>query len=262
MRRIVETFVACSFFLWVAGCGSESRQPVQVEPAVKPAAATPVVHEKAPAVAAEHEPARLAHPASSVAVLDLDKVAQRIGRLDEINMSIKEKQAELNDRLELLRRSYQFELDDKKSEFGSQISEEQKQQLLVIQQRMNAGVAQARQQAQQELQLHQNALKTQFHEQVRPIARRVAEDAGMSVIITNNFIFASTNTVDITDQVVEQMMQRLTSTIQPVTHTAELTPDQLNGESADASAESSSGEDYVPPADVDEQSLPSDAELP
>ncbi len=184
------------------GCGSNSQPPtVSAQPPAPPVPVTPASH------ASETPEA----PAHSVAVLDLDTVAKRVGRLDEINAAVKERQADLNERMEILRRSYQFEFDQKKSEFGDAPTDEQQKQLATIQQRMNNGIVQARQQAQQELALHQNALRTRFHEEVRPLARRIAEGRGMSVVITQNFVFAAPETVDITNEVVEQMMKQIST---------------------------------------------------
>jgi Skp family chaperone for outer membrane proteins len=60
-----------------------------------------------------------------------------------------------------------------------------------------------KQQAQQDLQKHRAELVAQFRDEIRPIARRVAQSRGLSVIVTKNdsVLYDFAPSADITEAV-------------------------------------------------------------
>lgn len=196
MRCLRNALGLGALVLAVSGCNKDSQTPtdaVDVTP-------TSVSEDKS-----------AVKSSSGVAVIDLDAVAQRVGRLDEINESVKEKESALNEKLALLQASYHNEFKAKRDEYGDEPTDEQNEELLVQQRRINNGVGQAQRKYQQELEFHKNALKRRFHEEVKPLALQVANRRDMNVVVLNNFIFAAGDAVDITDAVVEHMLSNISS---------------------------------------------------
>lgn len=156
----------------------------------------------------------------AIAVVDLDAIAQRVGRIDETKVAMKQKESELNDKLQLLVSSYETDLKLERDKLGEEASDDKKKDLLLMQQRLTTNVKQAQLSARQELALHKSTILTRFREEVKPIALQVAKEHGMSVVLTANLVFAAEGTVDITDEVVERYLKQFASTARPSTRDA------------------------------------------
>lgn len=190
-------FMACMLVpavVALAGCGSSNHEKTASNQAPP---ITPTAHDSSP-------PA----PLLSVAVIDLDDIAQRVGRMDEIRQSLQEKETELNDNLNLLTSTYENEVAEKKKELGQPPSDAQKSELAALTQRLNSNILKVRQQSQQELAFHRNSLMIRFREEVKPLAQQVANAHGMSVVITSNYVYSTAAGVNITDEVVQRWLGR------------------------------------------------------
>jgi len=60
-------------------------------------------------------------------------------------------------------------------------------------------------------------LVNQFRDRIKPAARRVAQERGLSVIVTKNdgFVFDYVSTADITDAVVDELLATAPATTAP-----------------------------------------------
>ena len=154
----------------------------------------------------------------AVAVIDLDTVAQKLGRDKKMSESIQQHEAALNQQLANIKVSYEKEISDKQSQFGQAPSQEQVQLLSNMSRQASASLNQVQQKAKSDLNQHRVQIVQQFRDEVKPIARQVASEKGLSIIVTRNetVVFDFTSAVDITEDVVRKMQERPTSGGAPV----------------------------------------------
>ena len=148
----------------------------------------------------------------AVAVIDLDAVAQKLGRDKAMSEAIQQHQAALNQQLANIKVSYEKEISQKQNEFGQSPSQEQVQLLSTMGRQASANLNQVQQKAKNDLSQHGAQLVQQFRDEVKPIARQVASEKGLSIIVTRNdtVVFDFTAPVDITEDVIRKMRERAT----------------------------------------------------
>jgi Skp family chaperone for outer membrane proteins len=146
----------------------------------------------------------------AVAVLDLDALAQKLGRDKAMSQAIQQHQAALNEQLNNIKVSYEKEISEKQNQFGQSLSPEQSQLLTTLGRQAGANLNQAQQKAKSDLSQHAAQLVQQFRDEVKPIAHQIAAEKGISIIVTRNdtVVFDFTSAVDITEDVVRKMQQR------------------------------------------------------
>jgi len=145
--------------------------------------------------------------ASGIAVVDLDAVARRIGRDIAMNDSLQNQEGSLNEELATVQKSYLDQIASKENEFGAQPNEEQLKTIQAMKQQANLKLNQARQEAVAKLSTQRTQMIAQFREETKPVARRVAAERGLGIVVTknDNVIFAYDAKYDITDEVVARM---------------------------------------------------------
>ena len=121
-----------------------------------------------------------------VAVIDLREVAKAVGASSQVTDMIKFREASLNNALGKLTADLKEKIEERKAEFGEELSDEQNKQLQ--QDAMVAGrsLQQARQQAQANLTKYTADLEMTFRAKVRPIAQDIAAKKGYSIVIPKN----------------------------------------------------------------------------
>ena len=157
-----------------------------------------------------------------VAVIDLDAVAARLGADQQIAGSITTRQAALGAQLRELAKNYNEQLDAKRQ--APAAAEDAGVQLASFEQTAAANLTEAKRRAEQNLAAHKVQLVRQFRDQIRPAARQIARERGLSVIVTKNdgLLFDFVETVDITDDVVAALLRPATAApaTAPATKTA------------------------------------------
>jgi Skp family chaperone for outer membrane proteins len=153
----------------------------------------------------------------TVAVIDLDAVARQIGRSEIMVASIKQREATLNQQLRGVQTSYQQQLRKKQEEFGDEATGDASQQLALLQRQVHHNLNQCRTQAQTDLNRHRLQLIAQFREEVKPLARQVAAEKGLSIVVTKNdaVVFTYTSAVDITDEVATRLIAQTPQNVSP-----------------------------------------------
>ena len=138
-----------------------------------------------------------------VAVVDLDAVAQKLGKDKQILQLIEQRQVNLNEQLVATQNSLIQQLNQKKSEFG-EISDDEAKQLVQLQNEANKIVATTRVQAQSNLTNFQQEVVNRFRAEAKPIAMELAAKKGCRVVLSKNdsVVFAFDKTVDLTDDLV------------------------------------------------------------
>ncbi len=121
-----------------------------------------------------------------VAVIDLREVAQAVGASSQVTDMIKFREASLNTALGKLTTDLKEKIEEKKAEFGEELSEEQTKSLQQDALAAGRSLQQARQQAQANLSKYTADLEMTFRAKVRPIAQEIAAKKGYSVVIPKN----------------------------------------------------------------------------
>ena len=148
---------------------------------------------------------------AGVAVIDLDRVAQALGRDKQMQQQVNSAQASLNDQLQQVRTTLLAEYHRKKATVDVQPSGKQKQQQLSELKQYDAQLGQqlnrTKQQAKVKLATYRNETIGKFRAEVKRIARLVAAERDMPVVLTKNdaVLFTFEAEADITTTVIERM---------------------------------------------------------
>ncbi len=144
-----------------------------------------------------------------VAVVDLDAVAQKLGKDKQILQMIEQRQGNLNEQLASTQNSLIQQLNQKKSEFG-ELNEEETQQLVQLQNKANSILATTRTQAQSNLTSFQQEVVDRFRAETKTIVMEMAAKKGCRVVLSKNdsVVFAFDSTVDLTDEVAAYMQSK------------------------------------------------------
>ena len=146
--------------------------------------------------------------AGGVAILDLDAVAKRFGCDRQMSTSIQQREASLNQQLASIKSDYAKQFADRRQEFGDTPTDEQAKLLADIQRQASASLNEVRQRAKNNLSQHGSLLIQGFRKEIKPIARQVARERGLAIIVTKNdsVVFDYDTTVDITGGVIEKLL--------------------------------------------------------
>jgi len=151
-----------------------------------------------------------------VAVVDLNEVARRLGRLGEIGDELKAKGKVLNDELSALSETLKEDLDTRIEGVGEEPAEdatdeekkEYAQKVLEIRREINVQFQQKRQEAQRTLNDLEQRRITAFREKVRPVAKKIATSRGLTLVVpkNDNLTFVYAVDIDITEEVIEELV--------------------------------------------------------
>ncbi len=163
----------------------------------------------------------------SVAILDLDAVAKRLGRDLEMADSLQQRESVLNQQLAVVQTSFQNELNEKQSEFGVELADDETQELLGLRRTANLKLNSVRQKAQGNLARYRRSIVNQFREEAKPIARQIAEEKGVKIVLTKNdfVVFSFDSVIDITEEVIARMTAQKTNTAANSTKAKQTPPD-------------------------------------
>lgn len=145
--------------------------------------------------------------AGAVAIIDLDEIAHRVGSDQQIVSAINQRQTALSKQLVELAKSYSTQIEEQKKKLPAEPAKNQVA-LASWEQQANANLNQVKQRAEADLRNHRAKLVSQFRDQIKPVARRVAQERGLSVIVTKNdsVVFDYASSVDITNAVVDELL--------------------------------------------------------
>ncbi len=148
------------------------------------------------------------HGGGAVAVIDLDAIAQRLGSDKQIVQSIASRQTSLSQQLVDLAKSYNAQIAEKQKTLAEASPEKSEVTVANWQKQANENLNKVKQQAEADLQRHQAQLIAQFREQIKPVARRVAQKRGLSVIVTknDNVLYDFSPKADITEEVIADLI--------------------------------------------------------
>ncbi len=144
---------------------------------------------------------------SPVAVLDLNRAVKESGLLAQANNQLAASRQQLQQQLGQLQSQLSNRLAKAKEGLGEKPSTEKQAQFQKELQGANLRLARARKQAAGYLYNLRSRLQTWMRQQVRPVARQVADAKGMKVVLltSNAVVFDHDTSLDITDQVVGEL---------------------------------------------------------
>jgi len=165
-----------------------------------------------------------------VAVLDLDRVGNAVGWMEEINKTLQATDAELKTQVNQVVEGAQKAINDAKSNLATEakltdaqkktlldsrtiaeleplpLTKEQRDKLMQTVAQANMALQQAQQVYQQQMNQRRAQLIVSYREKVRPIARRIAAKQGLSVVVVpSDALLYSDPAVDITDKVIDEL---------------------------------------------------------
>ena len=145
-----------------------------------------------------------------VAVIDLDEIAKRLGRDAEMAGSITTRESDLNEKLGVLQTSLRREYDDEERRLAGAPIDEQTTTLQKLQTDHQTRLVQAQRQAQQDFAVYKARVVNGFRDEMKPVARRIAAEKGLGVVVTKNetVLFTYDDAVDITDEVAAELLSR------------------------------------------------------
>ncbi|MCE9590797.1 MAG: OmpH family outer membrane protein [Planctomycetes bacterium] len=149
-------------------------------------------------------------PTGSVAILDLDRVAKELGRDVAIMQTLQQEEKSLNTQLDTLKNNYIKVIEEEVAKVTKETktpSDEQKTKLDQTRQFVASEFEKKVNEAKSHMQSRRSELIIQFRTEVRPIALRIAESRGMTVVITlpNDWVLEHSNSSDITADVINEL---------------------------------------------------------
>jgi len=147
-------------------------------------------------------------PTGTVGVVDLDAVAQRLGSDKVIADSLARQTTSLKQELHQLAKSYHDQITQRQEAIAKNPAENHKVSLASYQEQANAHLSKARQQVQSEVVKFRAQLIQRFRDEIRPTVRRIADERGLSIVVTKNdsVIYDYGSAVDLTEPVVQSLL--------------------------------------------------------
>ena len=143
----------------------------------------------------------------SVAVVDLDAVAEALGRDDAISAALKAHGSNLNQQVAGVKKSLENQLLAEQTKLGQEPADDGTKQLVNLQRQAELKFNQVTQQARGHLQQFRADLVLKFRAEAQEVARQIAHEKGHSLVMTKNdsVVLVYDEAVDITQAVTERM---------------------------------------------------------
>lgn len=160
--------------------------------------------------------ASLSGSKGGVAIIDLDDIAKRLGRDVAIVQELKDAGGPLGTQLTAAQKEYQTKFDRFRDSIGTKPSDADAQKLADLARDLNLQLQQKQQEAQQEFNAKRVSLVIRFREEVKPVALKVASRKGLGVVLLKNDTILGTEPgLDITDEVVAELIRTGSATPAP-----------------------------------------------
>ena len=140
-----------------------------------------------------------------IAVINLNEIARQLGERERWQSDMADREAELNERLEVMKMSFEKELEETKASLGEDLTEEQNKSIKAMTARYNASILQEREHARGEYAQFQVGLESEFRTKVKSVALDVARSLGYSVVLQHNTVFDYDASTEITVRVIEKL---------------------------------------------------------
>ena len=144
----------------------------------------------------------------TVGILDLDAIAKQLGSDKAIADSIARQTSSLNQELHQLAKSYHAQISEQRQAIAQHPDEDRKVNLAAYEEQAHAGLSKARKRVQTDIARYRAQLIQGFRDEIRPTVRRIANQRGLSIVVTKNdsVIYDYGAAVDLTESVLQALM--------------------------------------------------------
>ncbi len=140
-----------------------------------------------------------------VAVVDLDKVAKELGRVDAMENDLRSAQNTLANQLSNVQKQAIEQLTEMEKGLGEAPDAEELKKFKATAQATQVQFNGLQKQAISKITQRRDLLVFGFRQEARPVVEKIAKSKGAATVITKNEAFTFDNTVDITDEVIAEM---------------------------------------------------------
>ena len=141
-----------------------------------------------------------------VAVIDLDRIAGALGRDDLMTQRLQEAVQQRQQNVAMIRDTLRAQLEEETARLGRNPTEEQKARLNQLTAAADTRMREVLARADQEGNQLRTRLILEFREEMEPVARRVAAERGLSIVMVkqDHMLYVDPE-VDITDVVIDEI---------------------------------------------------------
>ncbi len=151
--------------------------------------------------------------AGSVAIVDLDEIARRLGRDLQMNEQVAQREQAYNEQLVSIQSQIREQLAARSEALGETPTEAQKQELEKIPQQLAGELTQARHKARADVLHFRRRLVDHLREELKPVARQAAAERGLTIVMTKNdsVVFDVAPECDVTEAVIAKLQATATA---------------------------------------------------
>ncbi len=144
---------------------------------------------------------------STIAIVDLEVVAEKLGKTKEMQTKIEQRQQELNQSLQQAKLTIQEQLQSAASKLGDMPDDAAKLLYLALEQEGKQRLESFRMEGENALMQFRLKVVQEFRDAMKPLSLEVAEQNGFAIVLTktDTVVFAYSNEVDITDRLVKSI---------------------------------------------------------
>ena len=146
-------------------------------------------------------------PSNSIGILDLGKISDETGNAEKIKSELQKIKTRLQQDLQSVQMNLQKNFQENQTKIGKTPTDEQRAQLGKMLAEAQQKLKMARSSAATELKNKQEELVIQLRDTVRPVANKIAQQRGMSIIMirNDNLILGFDKKADITDAIIAEL---------------------------------------------------------
>ena len=157
-------------------------------------------------------------PNPSVAVIDVNEVARKLGLKTEIDRLVTARENDLQQRFNLLQQKLAKDYELIATSITGTPTPQQRSDLLLLQQQHMNELTAEWNKIHKEIEEYQEELREDFVASVRPVTRAIAKQKGIPTVLTMGQVFLAAEPCDITSEVAAEM--------QRIMHEASREPDE------------------------------------
>jgi len=145
-----------------------------------------------------------------VGIINIEKVSKETGNTDLIQKEMQNVRTRLNTNLQTLQKKLTTTIQESQKKMGDNPTNEQRAELGKTLTSVKIQMQQAQLSAETELKKAQDTLIIKLRKMIQPVAKRIASQRGMQVILfdNNNVVFGKDQKTDITDAVIAELKKQ------------------------------------------------------
>ena len=177
-------------------------------------------------------------------VLNMVEATEAVNMAERMKAFTTAENQRINSEMKELGAQYMKEIEDKETSFGDEPTQEQQDELKRMRTRLQKQFNRTRMTANSQMNKEKKALRQSILDEITPIAQQVATEHGATVIIKDDSVFWSEDTLDITSEVIARLPAEETRDPAAPAEDTEATveTDAADGSEATEAAESTGSE--------------------